>query len=981
MSLNIESSFSLNGSLIRERDIIKFKEYGFDSLAIVDTTTAFFLSFYTQMKKLNLNPILGYRVNGTLFDVILYPKNEKGYKEVLYYASSINNKVSVDLSTIPLSDNLVYCLDVIHYEAMDTSLIDEIFNHLKENNLIVYLGVDFNYYPCEVMVYPMIKDKYDIIIINKVKYLKKEHKEASLVLSSILNNKPLEDANLFSMDNVSTEELKTKDELLEQYKDYSELINNTLNFTKLIDINIEFKKRLPKYKGKYDIPSDEYLRKLSYTGLKYRLENTKKNYKVYKERLDYELSIIHNMGFDDYFLVVYDYILYAKKNGIFVGPGRGSGASSLVSYTLGIIDIDPVEYNLYFERFLNPSRKTMPDIDTDFENSRKDDVIRYVTNKYGEYHVSLISTYQTFQAKSAISYIGKLLDIPERKLLMLSREIGSENKVSSLLKKEVVKNYYDHDSEYKELIDIALLIEGLPVSIGIHASGVIISDDDIREYSEVHYGNANFIQTAYDADTLEEIGLLKMDFLSLKNLSVLHEIVNDIKENENVEIDLRKLDLSDSKTFKMLREKSTLGLFQLESPGMNRLMKNMKVNSINDLALCIALFRPGPMDNIPEYLRRREGKAKIEYYHPSLKPILEETLGIIAYQEQLMAIVKEYAGFSLAEADILRRAISSKDATKIEELKIKFYEGAKSLKRDINTTNKLYKDIYKFANYGFNKSHAIVYSYIAYYEAYLKANYPKEFMISLLKDTLKPTYIKECQSLGIKVLPPDIRYSSYKYIVRDNTLYMPYTSIKGIGYEYAKRIYDVTRNVNINFENIIIKLKEEMPRSLIEDLIMVGAFDYTNYNKKTMIDSLDGILEFDTSLIKGLDYKVHIQEEYDFEYLKNTEHDLLGYNYKYHPIKEYKGNEPKLSDIELGTNNVTIVAYITNLRLVKTKMNETMATMYVEDEYIDTKAVIFSKEYYNVSHYLKNNKIYLITGSYAINRDEPQFVIRTMKEV
>lgn len=985
MSINIESSYSFHGSLIKKEDLINFKNLGYNSLGLVDNTTAFFITFYIEMKKIGINPILGFRTTGSNYDYILYAKNYDGYKDILRFASSINNKYPVSFDSLVRSKNLYYVFDLTFYETTDIKIIEDEYKELVEEGLSVILGVDFSYYPCEALLYPIIKDHFPIVIIEKAKYLNKEDKKASEILEAILSNSELKESNLFDMDMQSSFALKTYDSFKESYKEYKELISDTNKFRDSINIDIEFKTRFPHYETKNSVPSDIYLRALSNKGLSKRLEGTNKDVLKYKERLKYELSIIHSMGFDDYFLVVYDYILYAKKNNIYVGPGRGSAASSLVSYSLGIVDVDPLEYNLYFERFLNPERKTMPDIDTDFEDSKRDQVIKYVISKYGEYHVSLISTFQTFLAKSAIREVSKYFDIPEITVATIARNIDSdENTIDSLLKKKSIQHIINNQEEVKRLLEVSKKIEGLPKSIGTHAAGVIISDNDLREYSEVHPGLNDFLQSTYDADSLKEIGLLKMDFLSLRNLSILHEIVNDIKINSNIQIDLNKIPLDDKKTFKLLREKPTTGIFQFESKGMTNLLKAMKIDNFLDLSICLSLYRPGPMDNIPEYLKRREGKVKIDYYDDSLKKILKETLGIIVYQEQIMAIVQVYSGLTLAEGDILRRAISKKNSELILKFKDKFFEGANNLNRDLKTTERLFNDIYKFSDYGFNKSHAIVYAKIAYELAYLKANYPKEFMSNLLMNSpssMVNKYIKETQELGLRVLSPDLRYSSIRYQVKGNSIYMPFTEIRGIGYDYAMRIIELKKEGHTSFESFVENSKDLIPREIVEDLIFSGVFDYTSYNKKTMIQSLDGLYEFNSTFIKGMKSRNVVKtDEYDFDFLKNKEYELLGFNSKYHPIKKYTGELDKISDIELDTVGARIIAYLTNLKIIKTKNGESMAQFYLEDEFMSVKGVLFPKDYFKCAHYIKNNTLYEILGSYKENRGEPQFVIREIKE-
>nr|MCR5742094.1 DNA polymerase III subunit alpha [Gammaproteobacteria bacterium] len=656
-------------------------------------------------------------------------------------------------------------------------------------------------------------------------------------------------------------------------------------------------------------------------------------------------------------------------------------ASSLVSYSIGIVDIDPIRYGLYFERFLNPSRKTMPDIDTDFEDTKREAVIKYVQKKYGETHVSLIGTYQTFLAKSCIRDIAKSLNIPQEKVNLIAKEISRQNSIDELLNNKKIKQYYSADEDIKNILDISKAIEGLPRSIGVHASGVIICDRDLRDFSEVHKDQSGIIVTTYDADSLKELNLLKMDFLALKNLSIIHDILNDIKEFKGEEINISKIDKKDPLTFELLNTKSTTGIFQLESPGMERLLKNMHVKDIEDLALCISLFRPGPMDSIPLYLKRRKGEEKIDYYDNSIKSLLEETLGIIVYQEQAMSVLSRYAGLTLADADIVRRAMSSKDAKLMEGVKKRFFEGANKMGRDIKTTEKIFDAILKFSEYGLNKAHAVSYAHISYELSYLKAHYKAEFMANLLKNSSDIKYIKECASLNIKILPPDLRYSSYRYRTINSDIVMPYTSIKGIGINLSKEIVRIASESNYKFEEFVRNSKSSLPRSLIESLILSGVFDYTTYNKKTMIESLDGLYEFDPTLIKGInEYTINKIEEYDFSYLKEMEKELLGFNPKYHPIKMYKGNLMKLSDLyEKPAQSVRIVAYVSDLKELKTKNNDYMASLIIEDEFKSMRAVIFPNNYLKFEHFLAKDKLYEIFGELKDNRGGLELIVRDIK--
>ncbi len=979
--INISSSYSFNGSLIQTKSLNGIEKLGYKALGLVDTSTAFYINFYSYLKSHDIKPILGFRVRGKNYDYIIYAKNSIGYKKILYYASEITPKDDAkDVYDLIKDPNLIYVFDLSHFTSENFSNIKEEYDFLVNEGYSVYLGVDFLYYPCEVGLYPQIKDNYKCLTIESVKYINEDDKEASDVLHAILNQTKIEEPNIFDIEGSISHHLKNYNSFINSYKDYPELIKELNDFVSQIDIEIETTKVLPKYQNSYNMESSEFLRALANKGLKRRLSGTSKDLDYYKKRLDYELDIIHRMGFDDYFLVVYDFVLYAKKNNIYVGPGRGSSSSSLVSYSLGIVEVDPIEYSLYFERFLNPERKTMPDIDIDIEDTRRDDVIRYVSERYGLTHVSLISTYQTFLAKSSIRDVSKVLEIDDTKVNMLASLINeTENSIDALMLNTKAKTYYQNDDDYKRIIDISKKIEGLPRSIGTHAAGVIISDKDLREYSEIHMGQSGFIQTTYDSDSLKYIGLLKMDFLSLKNLSIIHDIVSDIEKYEHKKINIFRLRLDDPDTYRYLSSKSTLGIFQLESPGISDLLRKMKVRNINDLALVLALYRPGPMESIPTYLRRRNGKERIDYYDKSIENVLKETLGVVVFQEQTMAIVSRYAGLSLADADIIRRAMSSKDESLINSIKERFFESSLKMGRNEDVTKKLFSDIESFAGYGFNKAHAISYSLISYYLAFLKTHYTKYFLANLLKSSSSIKYIKECNQLGIKVMPPDARFSRSEYTVHDTSIYMPYTEIKGIGYSYSNEIVHLLKEANYDFESFIRLSKDKLPRGLVEDLIYSGVFDYTKYNKNTLISSLDGLFEFDSSLVKGMKNKIEIKDEYSFDYLKEKEFDLLSINFKYHPIKLYKGDYDKISDIEVDPyTQKTIVAYIRGLKRFKTKNNTYMAKFYIEDEFKSVSAIIFSKEYLSYEHILKDNNLYILEGTYRKdnNSDDEIFIVR-----
>ena len=1007
-NLFIQSSYSLNGSIIDIDKIIdKAVTEGYKTLGLIDCKHMYgAIKFYKKCLASGIKPIIGLELSiesnffGAL-DVLLIAKSNLGYKNLIEISSaaSLNDKIYFE----DINNSL---LDIIIILRSDEGLlkkyifedkIDEakdIIKELKEYSKDVFIGLDLNDYSIELKIAPVIQNLGKLIITNKVKYYEKEDIKTSNILSRILK----EDENTFGL--FKNEDvfynLKTLDELDKMYSSYPEAVKNTYNLIDNCNIKIDLKTRhLPKYPLD-DMSAYDKLVELSNKGLIRRLMQADKYDKkiLYQERLDYELGIIKSMGYEDYFLIVWDFVLYAKKKDILVGPGRGSAAGSLVAYVLGIVDVDPIEHELFFERFLNPERITMPDIDMDFPDNKREEVIQYVINKYGKEKVVSIITFGTFQGKSAIRDVGRILEIDTVILDELSKNLSSANNSLDVFKKEHPKefSYYTNIDKIKELIDVATKLNGLVKHISTHAAGIIITGDDIRKHSPIQLGLLGAYQTQYEASDLEDIGLLKFDFLGISNLTTISETLKLIEKNTGERINIYKTPLDDEKTFKLLKNVETLGIFQLESAGMMELVRKMQIDNFSEIATCISLFRPGPMENIPAYLRRRNNEERITYPDLDLLPILKKTNGIIIYQEQIMEIANKFAGYSLGEADVLRRAVSKKKKHILENERIKFVKGSINQGYPEKTANIIYDYIVKFANYGFNKSHAVAYALVGYWMAYLKANYDKYFMSVLLESQIgsisgTKKYIMECRKMNIQILPPRINKSNMNYIAENNDLRFPYRGIKGVGPIAAKNIVEIQNEKPVESLIDFISRKREVNYNIIEALIYSGAFDEFDLNKKTMIENLPKIINFIDFNYKDEEFKFINYDEYDYEFLHEKEKELLGINFKYHIIYKYdnylKQNSIKLVTdiIDDNNNKVEFLGVISRVKEIKTKKNDLMAFIEIQDVYNSVDCVLFPTTYDNYKPLITIGKVYGFKGRKDFRNNKLQIIIDNIYQI
>lgn len=948
----IKTDYTLLSSLIKIDDLINlYKENNIKTAFICDDNLCGTMEFYTKCIKNNIKPIIGLEVKLD-YILLLYAKNYHGYQNLCNISTLISENKLNDEILFSYLDDLVVILPYSYIEKKD---------NIKLHTNSLYIGYEN-------------KEEKDNIHENKV-YIKKTlclDKEDEKYLKYLykINDKDFIEKDVYLKLDMDLDSIK--------------IIENISNLC-----NIDIYKRddlLPVYNSCVNSNPEEYLTNLCITGLKKRLNN---NISIkYVERLKYELSIIKKMGFCSYFLVVWDYVKYAKKNNIMVGPGRGSAASSLVSYTLGITDIDPIKYNLLFERFLNPNRVTMPDIDIDFDAEKKDDVIKYVTEKYGKDYVSKIVTFSNLLSKQVIRDVARIFDISAFKLDNLLNNFDDKKDLRYQLNNINVKKILKDDEKLQKVYDIALHLEGLKRHTSIHAAGIIISNKKLRDYVPLILNSDGSYLCGYTMNYIEDLGFLKMDFLSLKNLTLVDKIINSIGN-----INFNDIKLDDKKTYDLFLNDNLDGIFQFESLGMRRFISNLKPTNINDLISAVALFRPGPMDNIDKYILRKNNKEKVSYIHEDLKDILKDTYGIIIYQEQIMQIASKMAGFSYAKADELRRAMSKKKEDVLLSYKEEFIEGGINKGYNKNILEEVYNLILKFANYGFNKAHSVSYAILGYKIAYLKANYPLYFEKEILNNNIgliskTKSSINECKRLLVDIEKPNINISTNKYEIEGNKLFLPLSIIRSVGLLTAKRIVDERVN-NKEFIDALdfIRRCYKLGSDVIKNIILSGALDSFGINRRTLIENLSTFINY-AELCNDLDYDmvlkpdIKVYEEYSKEELTKHELAIYGFYISNHPTSRY------INDKSITTNMldryfdkcINIVLYIERKKEIDTKTNEKMMFLNASDLEGNIELVMFPRTY-NKFFNIVAPGIYLIYGKVEKRFSKLQISIIDMKRM
>ena len=938
-TISIKTDYSILSSMIKIPCLISYAiENNISTLGIIDNNLSYVAEFVKLTSKNNIKPIIGLEVTYKEKKIYLYARNEQGYKELLKINSYINDN---EFNPKLLTNNIIVLIEY------------------KNKELIK----DFNNY---FIGYNNEQEKKDsLLITNNIVYF-------NLTLS--LTKEQTKYLNYLSMikDNKTYKNYNDKD-----FSSFYLKIEDISNFTKLIDIKFNNNKNLiPHYDDNIE-DSYKYLEALSIKGLTKRLNGNIPN--NYKERLIYELNIIKNMNYVNYFLIVYDYVKYAIKNNIYVGPGRGSAVGSLVTYSLGITSIDSMKYDLLFERFLNPERITMPDIDIDFDANKKDIVIDYVKKRYGEKNVMPVSAFGTLTSKQVLLSVSKILDVD---ISSLNKYINAKITLKENLTKDVI-NIINKNKEIKEVYYDAMQIEGIKKHILMNAAGLVICKENLDNVIPI-IKNGNDYLTGFTKDYLEELGLLKMDFLSIKNLTSIADILENIPDKINI----NSIPLDDEKVYNMFKQAKTTGIFQFESKGMRNLLRKIEPNCFSDLVVALGLIRPGANENIDTFARRKLGKEKIKYIDDSLEDILKETYGIIIYQEQIMQIFRKVASYSFSEADLIRRAISKKNENIILGEKEKFLKRAEKNGYNFDIGNKIFNLILKFAEYGFNKSHSVGYALVAYQMMYLKVYYPLYFYKSVLdinigsKEKTKE-YIDELKSLSFEIEKPNIIISDSKYKIVNNKLIMPMVLIKDIG-DIAEHEIIINRPYNNFFDFISKTYGKIVNNKTIENLIYAGALDIFNETRKTMIENINSALIY-SELVSGLD-TILVSEpileryvEYDKKFLMDKELELYGYFVSNHPSSKYSC--PKINKItKYFDNNITIYSLVENIKIIKTKNGDSMAFILVSDETGNIELTIFPNkiEYANL---INIGDFIEIIGKVEKRLDKYQVIVNKIQKI
>ncbi len=957
--LGIKTDYSLLKSLIKVKDLVLYaKNNGYTTLGILDNNLNSSYTFYNACKNASIKPIIGLSTEVDNYALYLYPKTRKGLINLNKYTK---DKVSNILTIADLEKYVEDVIIVLPFESIKLyEVVEKIFD-------IVYLS------------YKNSSEKTnELLITENVVYIS-EINSLSVNASKYVNY-------LYMID----KGLKLGDIELVDYKDnvLSMKDEDTDKFTDLINIEFETGVRHIPHYGDDNLNSEEYLINLAYKGLTKRMGGVIPP--KYKERLDYELKVIADMGFTDYFLIVFDYVRFSIKNNIMVGAGRGSAVGSLVAYSLGITCLDPLKYDLLFERFLNPNRITMPDIDIDFEDERREEVINYVRNLYGSDRVAKIVSYATMTAKDVLRSVAKINNVDDLTLSSLLKKINPKDDLKKNKTSEI-DELLNRNSLLKKVYEEAYYLEGIKKHITITAAGVVISSVPLTDVIPLTSSSGEFL-TGYDKDELEGLGILKMDFLSIRNLTIMSDVLKDIESSTGKKFNINSIPLDDKEVFSLFYKADTVGVFQFESVGMKNFLKKLKPECFDDLVMALAIYRPGPMGSIDEYLARKNNHAPIKYVDDSLMDILKPTYGILIYQEQVMEILRKMGNFSYAEADIIRRAISKKKMSVMEEARVKFINNAIDLGYKEESAKNVYDLIVKFADFGFNKSHSVAYAFIAYQMAYLKVHFKEFYYINLLNtniggETKTKEYIDEAKHAGITVLKPDINLSNIKYAKEVDGIRLPLRVIKGVGIVAGNKIIELRGDKPFtDFYDFIARCYGfNVNKKVLESLIMAGVFDAYGYNRATLIKNINSaitygelIREIDSSLVnKPLMEKY---SEYSEIELMNAELELYGYYVSTHPASKYPKCF-KLINIEKYFDKfVETVVLIESIKTIKTKTNKDMAFIKASDETFSGEFTCFESVMSSVN-FLKKGDLVKVKGRVEKRLDKFSVIVQSIEKI
>ncbi len=1058
--LHLHTEYSLLDGACRISEIPeRLRECAQDAVAITDHGNMYgVIEFYKACKQNGIKPIIGcevYIATGSRFDkrsnvdsyyhLVLLCKNMTGYQNLTKLVSKgftegFYSKPRVDEELLRQHSEGLIALSACLSGRIPRLLTAGDYDAARQaaQNYASIFGKDNFYIELQDHGTPETKDilpelvklasdcALPMVATNDCHYLRRQDSEKQEVLMCIQTNTTLDSPNKPSFD-TDDYYIKTTDEMKRIYGAYEGAIENTVRIAERCELELEFGKvQLPKFPCPKGFSAEKYLRQLTMEGLARRLKcehiiyDEKNNEQAYIDRIEYELSVINSMGYADYFLIVQDYVMFAKRSEIPTGPGRGSGAGSLVAYLLGITEVDSIKFDLLFERFLNPERVSMPDIDMDFCYNRRDEVIDYVVEKYGRDHVSQIITFGTLAAKAAIRDCGRVMGMSYSDVDVVAKAIPSEPGITlkNALRFKELRSLYEDSERVRKLIDTAISLEGMPRNISVHAAGVIITDKPMSDHVPLSVSNGTLV-TQFDMDTIAELGLLKFDFLALRYLTIISDAEREIREREP-SFDIEKIPLDDKKTYELISRGDTLGIFQLESDGIRQVLQGLKPESIEDIISVISLYRPGPMDSIPKFIECRHDPSKISYDIPQLEPILKNTYGCTVYQEQVMSIFRNVAGYTFGHADIVRRAMSKKKADVLEAERGQFIKGAEVNGIDSIKAEKLFEDMASFANYAFNKAHAASYALISYRSAYLKAHYTGEYMSALLTSVLGnqgkvAEYISECSKFGIQVLPPDINSSRVNFSTdrEDGNIRFGLLALKNVGKQFIVSIINerALSGRFISFDNFVERMSSigDLNKRQVEALIKCGAFDKLGKFRSQLLIVYETVIDnamqkmksgpagqLDMFAASGIDapaFEYPEVEDFNIRRKLMLEKEASGMFFSGHLLDIYQKHIDDLIPISISEimerdsdgvyfysdrHKVTACGMITSVTVKNTKNDDQMAFFRLEDRNGEIECIAFSKSFEAFRSEVFIDNAVFVKGTVSIKEDEVKLIVNEL---
>lgn len=1009
--LQIRSSYSLLNSTITIEELVqRAAELGYTALALTDEQVLHgAIKFYKAAKNNGLKPIIGLTIlvgdsQEEAHEMVILAKSNQGFQELIKLSTWLRTE---ELSFIEVEQLLTYTADCVgilsfNHGNIVKQLRNKSFVELNEyisayrqafgeNDFYIALESygDGSNHPSFFAEVKQFQEMYhdSVVAMHDVRYLNKKDVLAYDCLQAMKVQRIWD--GTYVDDKWRNHHLCSEKEMQQYFSEWPEAVEETASIVEKCNLNINFEQQhLPSFPLPENQQPHCYLTEKCFAVLSQKY--TKVTDEI-RERLHHELNIIEQMGFSDYFLIVADMVDFAKTNNIVVGPGRGSAAGSLVAYLLGITDIDPIKYELLFERFLNPNRMTMPDIDIDFSDTRREEVVDYVQRKYGSEHVAQIITFGTFAARSLMRELIKTMDINKQDAAFVLRHIpvqSKKNLVQIVQDSSALKDYIKHSEVLRRLFKVATVLEGIPRHISTHAAGIVISKEPLMEYAPLTSGAGTMYLTQYAMNDVEAIGLLKIDLLGLRNLTLIEQILQKIRYEYKKAVSLEEIPQEDRKTFLLLQQGRTNGVFQLESQGMKQVLQDLKPTHFEDIVAVNALYRPGPMDFIKTYINRKHGVEKISYPHPDLATILEKTYGVLIYQEQLMQIAHRIAGFSLGQADLLRRAVSKKQEEVMEEQKSAFINGCIQQGYSQSVANELFAWIVRFSNYGFNRSHAVAYSRISYQLAYLKCHYPQVFFAELLSASMQQhqkitLYRREIKELHIKLLGPSINNSFGKYAVEGKHIRMGLLQIKGVGNQAVSEIIRARKERPFQnlFDFCLRTSLKVINRTIIELLVLSGAFDELHKNRASLLATIDQAIEQGelfgefqeqvSLLTNNLELEGDYVEIEDFSVIKklSDEKELLGIYISSHPVTVYRKQLQRAGYITIDAARKRghgfkhrSACVIQSIKTIRTKRGDPMAFITISDETDEMEAVVFPELYRQVHRWWEEGMLVVAKG-------------------